>query len=197
MAAMDRSQLRAYLSELRPYLIASLAIFTLGGLFGALAASRFPALSDHFGEAIGGFLKAFRALPKPQLAAAIFVNNSVKTLAALLLGLGFGVLPAIFLAANGAVLGLVAYLSIHRHGIWTLLLGILPHGLIELTAVFLGTAAGLLLGDCVLKKLTRKSETNIKAELARALRLFTWVILPMLLVAALIEAFVTTALMRV
>lgn len=193
---MKPDQLRVYLRELRPFLIASVLIFAIGAAFGAAAASRLPGLSDQFGESIASFLKTFRDLPRPQLAAAIFLNNSVKTFAAILLGLGFGILPALFLVVNGAVLGVVFYLSSHSRGVWPSLLAILPHGVVELAAVFLGTAIGLLLGDRLLKRIMRKSESAIKTELGRALRFFAIVILPMLLVAALIEAFITTALMH-
>lgn len=191
---MNRDDLRTYLRELRPYLIASVVFFAVGAAFGAAVASRFPGLADYFGDSVTGFLKTFRGLPKPQLAAAIFLNNSVKTLAAILLGLAVGIVPALFLVVNGVVLGVVFLLSAHSRGAWPSLLAILPHGLLELTAVFLGTAIGLMLGDRVLKRMLRKSDARIKPELGRALRFFAIVIVPMLLIAALIEAFITTAL---
>ena len=115
-------------------------------------------------------------------------------MAAILLGLAVGIVPALFLMVNGVVLGVVFILSSHSRGIWLTLLGILPHGVIELAAVFLGTAIGLMLGDHVLKQILKKSEAKIKTELARAMRFFAIVIVPMLLIAALIEAFVTTAI---
>jgi stage II sporulation protein M len=191
---MNRDQRRAYLGELRPYLIASIIFFIVGAIIGAAAASRFPGLADHFGDSITGFLKTFRGLPKPQLAAAIFFNNSVKTLAAILLGLAIGIVPALFLVVNGVVLGAVVFLSSQSRGVWPSLVSILPHGVLELAGVFLGTAIGLMLGDVVLKRLLRKSDAKIKPALSRALRFYTIVIVPILLVAALIEAFVTTAL---
>jgi len=55
----------------------------------------------------------------------------------------------------------------------------------------------LSLGDFVLKRLLRRSDAKIRAELGRAMRFFSLVILPMLLAAALIEAFVTTAIIGV
>jgi stage II sporulation protein M len=191
---MNRDHQRAYLRELRPFLIASLVFFTVGVACGVAVANRFPGLADHFGDSITGFLKTFRGLPKPQLAVAIFLNNSVKTLAAILLGLAIGIVPALFLVVNGVVLGVVFFLSSHNRGVWPSLLAILPHGVIELAAVFLGTAIGLMLGDLVLKRLLRKSAAKIRPALGRALRFFAIVIVPMLLLAALIEAFVTTAL---
>lgn len=189
---MNRHEQRVYLGQLRPYLIASIVFFTVGAVIGAAMASRFPGLADNFGDSIAGFLKAFHGLPKTQLAAAIFFNNSIKTLAAIFLGLAIGIVPALFLIVNGVVLGAVLFLSSHSRGLWPSLLSILPHGVIELAAVFLGTAIGLMLGDFVLKRLLRKSDAMIRAELGRALRFFSIVIVPMLLAAALIEAFVTT-----
>ena len=140
---MNRNERRAYLRELRPYLIASIIFFAIGTAIGAAVASRFPGLADQFGDSIAGFLKTFRDLPKAQLAAAIFLNNSVKTLAAILLGLAVGIVPALFLVVNGVVLGVVFFLSSYSRGVWLSLLSILPHGIIELTGVFLGTAIGL------------------------------------------------------
>ena len=191
---MNRNERRAYLRELRPYLIASIIFFAIGTAIGAAVASRFPGLADQFGDSIAGFLKTFRDLPKAQLAAAIFLNNSVKTLAAILLGLVVGIVPALFLVVNGVVLGVVFFLSSYSRGVWLSLLSILPHGIIELTGVFLGTAIGLLLGNVVLKRMLRRSDAEIRPALSRALRFYAIVIVPMLLVAAMIEAFITTVI---
>jgi Uncharacterized membrane protein len=191
---MNRDERSAYLRELRPYLIASIIFFAIGGAIGAAVATRYPGLADQFGDSVAGFLKSFRNLPKPQLAAAIFLNNSVKTLAAILLGLAIGIVPALFLIVNGVVLGVVFVLSSYSRGIWPSLLSIVPHGILELSAVFLGTATGLLLGNVVLKRILRKSDAELRPALSRALRFYAIVILPMLLVAAMIEAFITTVI---
>jgi stage II sporulation protein M len=191
---MNRDERSAYLRDLRPYLIASIIFFAIGGAIGAAVATRYPGLADQFGDSVAGFLKSFRNLPKPQLAAAIFLNNSVKTLAAILLGLAIGIVPALFLIVNGVVLGVVFVLSSYSRGIWPSLLSIVPHGILELSAVFLGTATGLLLGNVVLKRILRKSDAELRPALSRALRFYAIVILPMLLVAAMIEAFITTVI---
>jgi stage II sporulation protein M len=191
---MNRDERSAYLRELRPYLIASIIFFAIGGAIGAAVATRYPGLADQFGDSVAGFLKSFRNLPKPQLAAAIFLNNSVKTLAAILLGLAIGIVPALFLIVNGVVLGVVFVLSSYSRGIWPSLLSIVPHGILELSAVFLGTATGLLLGNVVLKRILSKSDAELRPALSRALRFYAIVILPMLLVAAMIEAFITTVI---
>ena len=56
---MNRNERRAYLRELRPYLIASIIFFAIGTAIGAAVASRFPGLADQFGDSIAGFLKNF------------------------------------------------------------------------------------------------------------------------------------------
>jgi uncharacterized membrane protein SpoIIM required for sporulation len=52
----------------------------------------------------------------------------------------------------------------------------------------------LAIGIQALKRLTGKADRKIGAELASGLRYFCSVILPLLFVAALVEAFVTAAL---
>jgi stage II sporulation protein M len=72
-------------------------------------------------------------------------------------------------------------------------LSLLPHGVIELPAVLLGTSIGLAIGIQALKRLTGKSDRKIGAELASGLRYFCSIIVPLLFIAALVEAFVTAA----
>ena len=191
---MRSEEIRIYVHRLRPYLAASIVLFTLGFAIGLIAFYRFPEWSAFFEKSLAGFINTFRGLPKLQLAAAIFVNNSVKTLAAILLGVFFGVLPALFLLVNGAALGLVMILSGRGRGIGPTLLSILPHGILELPAVFLGCAMGMMIGAGAARKLFRRAEAQVKMELALAWRFFFSVIIPVLLVAALVEAYITSAL---
>jgi len=112
-----------------------------------------------------------------------------------LLGIFFGIVPAFFLIVNGAALAVVLSLSTQSRGIWLSLLTILPHGILELPAVFLGTAIGLMMGATWMRRLTAKSEIKIGAELSQALKFFVMLIVPLLIAAALVEAYVTPALL--
>jgi stage II sporulation protein M len=194
MITMPREERRAYLARLRPYLTASVLLFGSGILIGLMIVSRFPGLGDSFEQTIGAFVKTFSGLPRLKLAAAIFLNNAVKTLLAIFLGTILGIIPGFFLLANGVALGIAWSLSANARGAWFSLLSIVPHGVLELPAVFLGTSIGLMIGVQALKRLAGRANTTIGAELAQGLRYFCTVILPLLLVAALVEAFVTAAL---
>jgi stage II sporulation protein M len=183
-----------YLKELRPYLIASLLLIGTGIIFGVLSVLYFPGIAEPVSGLVGEFVKTFLALPPFYLALAIFFNNAFKTLLAIFLGIFAGVVPAFFLLANGCAIGIVFYLSVQSRGVWASLLAIVPHGLFELPAVLLGTSIGLLLGVHATKRIFGKTETTLGAQLGRALKFFLVVIVPILLLAAFIEAFITAAL---
>lgn len=191
---MTPAEQKVYLGELRPYLIASVIFFAVGVAFGLAIVFRFPQFTEYFGESVTGFLRMFRGLAKPELALAIFLNNTIKTLIAILLGAALGIVPALFLVANGVVLGAVFFMSAQGRGLWLSLMSILPHGIFELPAVFLGTSIGFMLGDRALKRLLGHLETKFASDLRRALSFFATAIVPLLLLAALVEAFVTTTL---
>jgi stage II sporulation protein M len=194
MIIMSREERRAYLKRLYPYLKTSLVIFGSGTVIGLMSVTHFPELAGRFESSVVGFVKMFRGLSRFELAAAIFLNNALKTLLGILLGSLFGIIPVVFLLANGIALGVVFSLSVQSRGPWLSLLSILPHGILELPAVFLGTSIGLMVGSHVVKRLFGRAETTLGGELVRGLRFFCTVILPLLLIAALVEAFLTSAL---
>jgi stage II sporulation protein M len=194
--AAYQQHLRAYIHRLRPYLTTSIVLFSVGAALGLIIINEFPHMTDSLEESLQAFIKQFHGLPKLKLAAAIFLNNSVKTFAVILLGIFFGVVPTLFLIANGAALTVVLTLSTQSRGIGLSLLSVVPHGILELPAVFLGTAIGLMLGASFTRRLTTKSEDiRIGAELGQALKFFVIIIVPLLIAAAFVEAYVTSALL--
>lgn len=126
---------------------------------------------------------------------ALFANN----LRAMVLGVLYGFIPFLYLPAlalgvNAAILGMLASLI---DGQWLLLAaGILPHGIFELPALFLSLAAGL----CLCKNINvyiRKNEKGVmKPLLLNILRVVALLVLPLLVIAAVMETYVTPALMQ-
>lgn len=190
---MSREEQVRYLRELRPYFITSLFLIGSGMLLGLLSLFYIPGITQQVRESVSQFLKMFIGLPKFYLALAIFFNNSLKTLLVIVLGMLFGVLPVFFLLLNGWVIAIVFYLSAQSRGLGISLLAILPHGAFELPAVLLGTSIGLRLGVHAIRRFLGRSETTIRQELGLALRCFLTIIVPLLIVAAFIEAFITSA----
>ena len=182
---------RLDLTRLRPYGMASIVLFALGALGGGLAVILYPEAASHLQDLLKQFAKMFQGMPKLKLVAAIFLNNSLKTLLAILLGPLLGLAPLIFLIVNGAILGAVIPVAVESRGLWISIMTIVPHGIFELPAIFLGTSVGLKLGLHPFRRLAGRADRTLLSELGHGLRLFFSVILPLLLVAAAIEVFVT------
>jgi uncharacterized membrane protein SpoIIM required for sporulation len=127
--------------------------------------------------------------PAPSFAAQVWTNNA--WIAAVSIGLGItGVFPVAMLLDNAiGVGGAAAIMAVH--GRLDVFFGlILPHGLLELTAIFVAGAAGLKIFWAWVAPGPRTRGRAIAHE-ARALVTVAIGLVGVLAVAGLIEAFVT------
>jgi stage II sporulation protein M len=186
---------REYFRDLKPYLVTAILLFVLGILAGSLLAGHpaFPALK--VSESLGGFAQMFLNLPRPVLALMIFANNAVKTLLVIVLGIAFAIVPLAFILVNGLAIGVVLHLTAQSNGIAYSLLATVPHGVFELPGVLAGAAIGLMLGNKAISRLFRRSELKVGSELSRALKIFASTIVPLLLIGAITEAYLTAAIL--
>jgi stage II sporulation protein M len=182
---------RRDMARLRPFALASVSLFCVAALAGGLAIIYVPQLATQLQELLNQFAQMFRGLPKLQLAVAIFLNNSLKTLVVILLGPLLGIAPVIFLVMNGAILGAVMPVAAASRGVWPSIMTIFPHGVIELPAVFLGTSIGLRLGAHAWRRLKGQADRSLISEFGDGLRIYFTIIIPLLAVAAAIEVYVT------
>ena len=75
--------------------------------------------------------------------------------------------------------------------------GILPHGIFELSAIFLATAAMLKVGaQLVTPQTDRGLGETLLLSLADWCRVFVGIVLPLLAIAALVEIYVTPHLIK-
>jgi uncharacterized membrane protein SpoIIM required for sporulation len=123
-------------------------------------------------------------------AAKVWTNNVWVAALSLVFGAALG-LPTLWLlflnAANGGIEGGLMF----AHGKGGLFFAlILPHGMLELTAVFLAAATGLRLGWCVIDPGPRPRSRAL-AEEGRASITIALGLIVVLLVSGVIEAFVT------
>ena len=136
-------------------------------------------------------------------ALALFGNNLRAMVLSTLYGfIPFLYLPALSMGVNAILLGMVAS---SVNGQWLLLAaGILPHGIFELPALVLFCAAGLYLCSRVTARVRGDKEVRILRTLSEVSTLFLYVILrvtglvviPLLVVAAIMESYVTPAVMQ-
>jgi stage II sporulation protein M len=184
-----------YFRELRPFLLASLLLFAVGIIAGSLLAGHSTFAGLKINESLGGFAQMFSNLPKPVLALMIFTNNAVKTLLVIVLGIALAIVPLVFIVVNGVAIGVVLHLAIQSKGLAYSMLAIVPHGIFELPGVLCGAAIGVMLGSKAIKRLLRKSEFKLGSELSRALKIFATIIVPLLVIGAVTEAYLTAAIL--
>jgi uncharacterized membrane protein SpoIIM required for sporulation len=128
--------------------------------------------------------------PAAAFALQIWVNNSWVSAQCIAFAVLLGLPIPIVLFQNAANLGLIAGLMFQA-GKGDILLGLLlPHGLLELTAVFLSGAAGMRLGWSVISPGDRP-RGQVLAEQGRAVVSVAVGLVGVLLVSGLIEALVT------
>jgi uncharacterized membrane protein SpoIIM required for sporulation len=133
-------------------------------------------------------------------APVLFLHNARTVVTFLLLGLlSFGTLGLTLFIVNIALVGGVmgAASLVGYSPLLTLSAGVLPHGIFELTAVFLATAAMLKVGAQLVTPQGDKSLGEVLLiSLADWFRIFIGIVLPFLAVAALIEIYITPLLIK-
>ena len=124
----------------------------------------------------------------PQASTLIMTNNISVTFLTFAAGITFGLGTLYLLALNGLLLGTVAVLCF-KYGLseefWSF---VLPHGSLELTAIFIAGGAGLILGNALVDPGPYRRSEKLSVASKRAVKLALGCV-PVLLLAGLIEAF--------
>jgi stage II sporulation protein M len=97
------------------------------------------------------------------------------------LGVLLGIFPFLTAISNGYLLGFASKITAESQGL-LVLWRLIPHGIFELPAIIISTGIGIKLGISVLKNWNK-----FKFEFTEALRFFVFVLLPLFLIAAIIE----------
>ncbi|MGB3943650.1 MAG: stage II sporulation protein M [Methanothrix sp.] len=184
----------SYLRSIRPYIILSVSLFLAAAALGFVVSISHPDLAASTVGDVAEKLRWILELSPGKMMLAIFVNNLFASAMALLLGVGFGIVPFIVVVVNGLVVGLVVHQALLAAGPAFVIVAILPHGIIELPTVLVCIGVGFRLGHQMIKTLMGM-EADLEGELRAALRLLRWVVL-LLFIAAAIETFITPVLIQ-
>ena len=190
-----RSGFPATFRETLPWTLLALSVFVLGLAYGfvtAISDSSFvalivpPQLIQEVEEGTVWFDSILAV--KPLASSRIMTNNISVSFLAFALGMTFGLGTLYLMVFNGLMVGTLAGLC-YTHGLgvpfWSF---VLPHGVIELTAIFIAGGAGFLLGGALLfpGDLPRKDALLNRARQAGRLIMGC---VPLLVIAAIVEAF--------
>jgi len=168
-----------------------------GLLFGAALLGTLWATQDP-GSAIGIIPKLFRPALRPQpwtdmspgdqaaFTTSILTNNIYVVLVAFAGGLTCGILTAISLLYNGLILGVVGTLMVQNGNARGFVDLVTAHGVLELSCVIVGGAAGLRLGWAIVDPGLRTRRESIQRE-ARRTVLIAIGTAPWLVIAGIVE----------
>jgi len=185
----------AYLRSIWIYIGLSVFLFALTAIMGYFAAEFDPQIASNWMKELE-MLRWIMDQPPILIMIIIFLKNLLASAMAMLLGLGFGLVPLLVVTSNGFLLGIVAYGAVQKVGILYLLAGILPHGIIELPIVLLSIAIGFRLGHLLALTILREKE-DLSGETRTAVHFLVRWVAPLLLLAAAIETFITPLVISV
>lgn len=130
------------------------------------------------------------------VSSFIMTNNIGVGIYAFVGGITAGTFTTYTLYTNGSMIGNVANLAIPAMGPATFWAYILPHGVIELLAIFICGGAGLMIGSAFIAPGNIRRSDALKLAANKALRLFAGAV-PLFVIAGIIEGFITPSVLPV
>jgi len=179
-----------YLESSRKYILIMTGIFIISVIAGLLASLKDLGLSENYLDMLKQSFGWIKDLNPVGIMLVIFLNNALKSLLSIVLGVGFGIIPVIFVGGNGIILGLVANQVSREQGTLLVLAAILPHGILEIPMILISSGLGLRLGYLMYRSIMGE-KTDMRFELMQSLRIYMRIIMPLLFVSAFVETFVT------
>jgi stage II sporulation protein M len=174
-----------YLKESRKFIFFSIVLFIL---FFTIAII-FPtpiSLEEQIKEIINQLIDKFDGKNIIQTILMIFGNNALVSLIGLFLGIFFAFVPFILAVSNGYVVGYVCKIVVGKTNVFEMW-RLIPHGIFELPAVFISLGLGIKLGTALFNRDLKNVDKEILERLKNSFRVFVFVVLPLLVVAAIIE----------
>ena len=176
---------------IKPYIYFVCFLFLLSSFIGVLTPYQYQ---QEISKKLLTYFSPLKSSTQFQIFIKIFLNNYISTLLTLLIGLFFGIGPIIFLFINGFFLGnLIAFAST-KVSIYKIGLAIVPHGIFEIPAVIIATSYGLWWGVKNYRKFRYKD--SFKENFALPMKRYLNVVVPLLLIGAFVETYVTPLIIR-
>ncbi len=171
-----------FLKESRNYVFFVVALFFLISLV-VFSDFQNEQINEIVKEELKKLVEEFQGLNVFQTICKIFFNNATVSFFSILLGMFFGVFTLVLILVNGYVIGFVSRMAVDESG-WKIIFTLIPHGIFELPAVFISFALGLKIGMFFLDK---NPWEKLKSNFKNSMRVFIFVVIPLLVVAAVIE----------
>ncbi|MBS3071536.1 stage II sporulation protein M [Candidatus Pacearchaeota archaeon] len=173
----DFKEATKYISESKNYIYSVIMIFVASTIVGFFLSDQLKFIDKILEQIIDKTV----GLNTTELIFFILQNNFQSALFGLVLGIALGILPIINALTNGVLLGYVLERTYPILGA-SVLFRLIPHGVFELPAIFISLGLGLKLGLGLFH-----SSKELKRRFFQSLNTFLMVIVPLLIIAAIIE----------
>lgn len=170
-------------------------IFILSVIAGWIGTMHNPAIGNDllslFEKEIAGQI----TLGNPaNMCMMIFVNNLEACILLFLGGATFGILTLLILGLNGIVIGAVTEIVSSGHSALFIAAAIVPHGIFEIPAFIIAATLGFCMAQSLIAEWYGAADTA--SDALRLSRLFLLYVVPLIAVAAVVEAFITPAVIQ-
>ncbi|WAA09690.1 stage II sporulation protein M [Fervidibacillus albus] len=202
MKNLYTSQWRFFKNDYWKSFLGIFFVFILGGFSTYLLLLNNTAIID---ELMGQVVSIFEEknmlepeLTSGEIALKLFTNNFLASLFVFLTGFIPIFIPTLLIMGlNGAMIGvLFAYIKVNGGLIAPMFFaGILPHGIFEIPALVMAGALAFYISKGLIKKLSR-TEFRMQFVVKNAFVSFLSICVPLLIIAAIIEAFITPILLE-
>lgn len=184
-----------YRSDFRHQLIITAIAFVALILISFVAGIVKPDLAENIVEQFSQMVEGLglQEVDGSISALMLFASNLRAMIISVCYGfIPFICLPALSLGINTVLLGLFGAYYINNGATFLAYLsGIIPHGIFEIPALILSLSCGLFLCHCVSDSIRLKEKGTIGDVVKQIIRLIAFHVVPLLLVAAFVEAYIT------
>lgn len=181
------------------FIAIAMALFVLGGIASFISIANDPLhiysiLPAEMAQGIdpSQLGQNHASIDSSLMSAEIMTNNIQVAILAFAGGITFGIVTVYFLIYNGFIVGALAGLYWHHGMSYEFWAYIVPHGMIELTAIFIAGGAGLLMGYKLFVPGSYSRAYQLKQQAKRSVQLLLGTI-PLFIIAGVIEGFITPA----
>lgn len=161
------------LNEVRKYIFVAILIFVAGNISAILI----PSLGERIISIFLEYLKTFKNTNALELLVAIFLQNAFSAFLAILFSFLFGLVPVFDAVFNGIAVGAILHLNPLNF------FKIIPHGLFELPAMFIAWGLGIWCAGGLFHS------PPISFRIKRSLNIYLSIIVPLLIIAAIVEVY--------
>jgi uncharacterized membrane protein SpoIIM required for sporulation len=187
------------LLEQRKFVLIAMLLFTIGAVGGYMSVINDPLhlytlLGPEFVEGIDpdSLGESNGEINSPLMSTTIMTNNIQVAILAFAGGITFGLFTIYVLITNGILVGALAAVFWQHGKFYEFWAYIVPHGMIELTAIFIAGGAGLLMGYKILVPGSYPRSFQLKRHGLRSVQLLLGTV-PLFVIAGIIEGYITPA----